>query len=271
MNIKAFIQRHPVASYFALAYVIPWVGILVGIGPKFIRGEALGLTEAMFMLLVMLAGPSLAGITMTRIVDGRSGLRDLFSRMSLWRVGARWYAALLIFPVLILAVLLTLTALVSPVFAPSFTALGIVFGLLAGFFEEIGWMGYAFPKMQLKNSALATGILLGLLWGLWHLAAHYFGASRELGVHSWPNFLYMWIMAMTATRVLIVWVYCNTGSVLLTQLMHASSTGFLYILSPSPISPADTNLWYAVYAAALWVVVAIVAATYGKRLVRQPV
>lgn len=269
MNIKAFIQRHPVASYFGLAYMISWVGILVGVGPKFIRSEAIGLTEGMLILLFMLAGPSLAGIMMTLIVDGRSGLRDLLSRMSLWRVGARWYAALLIFPVLILAVLLTLSTLVSPVFAPNFTAVGIVFGLLAGFFEEIGWMGYAFPKMQLKNSALAAGILLGLLWGAWHFAAHYLGASGELGVYWWPNFLAMWIVGMTATRVLIVWVYCNTGSVLLTQLMHASSTGFLYILSPSPISPANTNLWYAVYAAVLCVAAAIVAARYGKRLVRK--
>ena len=59
MNIKAFIQRHPVASFFALAYVIPWVGILVGVGPKFIRGEALGLMEAILAATPILPPASL--------------------------------------------------------------------------------------------------------------------------------------------------------------------------------------------------------------------
>ena len=72
----------------------------------------------------------------------------LLSRMGRWRVSIRWYGvALLTAPVLVLAVLLTLTALVSPVFAPSFSARGIVIGLAAGFFEEIGWTGFALPKL----------------------------------------------------------------------------------------------------------------------------
>ncbi len=66
---------------------------------------------------------------------------------------------------------------------------------------------------------------------------------------------------------MIVWVYSNTSSALLAQLMHASSTGFLIVLSPLSVSPAQEVLWYAVYAAVLWIVVA----RYGKRLVRQPI
>ena len=72
-------------------------------------------------------------------------------------------------------------------------------------------------------------------------------------------------------RVLIVWVYSNTGSVLLAQLMHASSTASLVVLSPSCISPAQETLWYLVYAGVLWVAVVIVSATYGKDLVIQPI
>ncbi len=74
---------------------------------------------------------------------------------------------------------------------------------------------------------------------------------------------------MTAMRVLIAWIYFNTNSVLLAQLLHASSTGSLVIFSPPRVSAAQESLWYAVYAVALWLIVAIVVATFGRRLTLQ--
>ncbi len=72
-------------------------------------------------------------------------------------------------------------------------------------------------------------------------------------------------------RVLIVWVYSNTGSLLLAQLMHVSMTASLVVLDPVHLSPAQETLWYWVYAAVLWMVVVVVVMRYGKRLVRQPI
>ena len=138
MKIKAFVRRHAVSSYFVLAYLISWGGSLAVGGPKFFRGEEIMLTDTILMGILVIAGPCIAGITLTAIVDGRSGLRDLFSRMGKWRVGGRWYAAaLLIPPVLIMAVLLALSALVSPDFAPNFLLMGILLGSMAGYVEEI--------------------------------------------------------------------------------------------------------------------------------------
>jgi len=74
-----------------------------------------------------------------------------------------------------------------------------------------------------------------------------------------------------AMRVLIVWVYSNTQSLLLCQLMHASSTASLVILSPSHVSASQEAIWYTLYAVALWIIVAIVVAKYGKYLAKQPV
>ena len=271
MNIKTFIQRHPVASYFGVAYLFSYGGFLVLVGPKLLRGEAMQSTDALLLFPVIIIGVCLTGIALTGIVDGRSGLRDLFSRIGRWRVDVRWYAvALLIPPVLILAVLFTFRTLVSPVFTPKLFPLGILFGLVPGFFEEIGWTGYAFPKMQLKRSALAAGILLGVLWGLWHApVVDYLGAAAPHGMY-WLPFFLAFVALVTAMRVLIVWVYSNTSSVLLAQLMHASSTGSLVVLSPLSVSPTQEVLWYAVYAIVLWILVALVVARYGKRLVRQP-
>jgi membrane protease YdiL (CAAX protease family) len=271
MRFKTLFQRYPVASYFILAYAISWGGSFLVGGPKFLSGETMTFAESMRMAILMLAGPCIAGILMTYLVDGINGLRGLLSRMLKWRVGLHWYAAaLLIFPALILAVLLVLSTWVSPVFAPNFIAFGIMAGLIAGFVEEIGWTGFAYPKMQLKHSVLRTALYLGLLHGLWHVAADYLGAGQSNGVYWLPRFLVMWMVAMVAMRVILVWIYANTGSLLLAQLTHASSTGSLVVLGPSPITPANETLWWAVYAIILWLAAGIVIMKYGKRVVRAP-
>jgi hypothetical protein len=64
-------------------------------------------------------------------------------------------------------------------------------------------------------------------------------------------------VAMTAMRVLIAFVYMRTNSVLLAQLMHASSTSALAVFSPAGVSAAQEVVWYLVYGTALWAVAAV--------------
>jgi uncharacterized protein len=258
--------RHPVAAYFALTFVISWVGALLVAAPHLLRHEPLPKMTGILMFPAMLLGPSLAGIVLTRIVDGKDGVRDLFSRMFRGRFPIRWYTALLIPPILVLTVLLGLKTYVSSAYAPNLFLMGSLFGVPAGYLEEIGWMGYAFPKMRSQYNALAPSILLGLLWSIWHLPViDYLGTATPHGAYWFPFFL-TFTAAMTAIRVLITWTYSNTNSVLLAQLFHMSSTGALVIFSAPRLTPGQEVLWFGLYTLALWLAVVVVVKIFGKRL-----
>jgi len=268
-TIKAFIKKHPVLTYFALTFAISWGGILMVIGPGGILGTK-EVSEGLmpFVYLATLLGPSLAGILLTGLVDGRAGFRELLSRLLRWRVGARWYAvALLTAPLLITATLFVLS-LTSPVFLPvivttddkvSLLLTGIVMGLVVGFFEELGWTGFAVPRLRLRYGGLTTGLIVGLLWGAWHFPL-FSGSVSSSG--ALPPALYLSVLLFSflpAYRVLMVWVYDRTGSLLVAMLMHAPLAASQLILIPLAISGVQVVTYDLVFAAALWVFVAAVA------------
>lgn len=243
-----------------------WAGALLVAAPHLLNREPLPKLTGILMFPAMLLGPSAIGIALTWLLDGSAGMRELFSSMRRIRFSLRWYAALLIPPAMILAILLSLKALVSPVYSPNRFLVGLAFGIPAGFFEEIGWMGFAFPKMRQKLSGLSAAVLLGFLWGLWHLPViDFLGTATPHGAY-WLPFFAAFAATMTAMRVLIAWLYSNTGSVLLCQLMHTCSTGSLVIFSPPRVSAAQEALWYAAYAAALWLLVALLS----RRVITLP-
>ena len=164
---------------------------------------------------------------------------------------------------------------ISPAFAqgvvPGFAAIGIAIGLVAGTFEEIGWTGFAYPRMSSRYGALGGAVLLGLLWGIWHFpVADTLGAAAPHGAY-FPAFFASFVAAKVAMRVLIAWVYSNTGSVLAAQLMHVCSTASLVVLGAPHVTAAQEAAWYAVYAVVLWIVVGVVVLAFGQSLVGRPI
>ncbi|QIN84553.1 CPBP family intramembrane metalloprotease [Rubrobacter tropicus] len=282
--IEAFIEKHPVATYFALAFVTSWGGILILVGPGGIPATP-EQTETLlpFVVVAMLVGPSVAGILLTGFVHGRAGLRELLSRLLGWRVGARWYAvALLTAPLLATAVLLALS-LTSSMFLPGILTsdekatlllVGVAGGLAAGLFEELGWTGFAVPGLRPRYGVLATGLIVGVLWGAWHFLVNVWGSGSSTGAFSlllfMPQFLF-YVGVLPAYRVLMVWVYDRTGSLPVAMLMHASLTASLPMILMPPATGVPLLTSYLVLAVALWVVVATVAVANGGQLSsRQP-
>jgi uncharacterized protein len=284
ISIKRSIVRHPVLTYYVLTFAISWSGLLLAVGgPGGIPGTPDQVERLLpFAILALLGGPSIAGLLLTGPVDGRAGYRDLLSRLLRWRVSARWYAvALLTAPLLMTAIPLALS-LLFPAFLPgivttgdkaSLLLMGIAAGLAAGVFEELGWTGFAIPRLRLRYGILATGLIVGFLWGAWHLIVNLWSSGTPSGELSLALFLHSFIFSvgiLPAYRVLMVWVYDGTGSLFVAILMHASLTASNVIFVPLAKAGGIGLTWSLVLAAALWVVVARVAVANRRQPSRPP-
>ena len=262
--LKNFIKRQPVLAYFILTIIFTWGCMAIAVYPGgFPISEAQMETSGALVYVAMLVGPSGAGLLLTGLIDGRKGYRQLLSRLIRWRVGAGWYAfALMTAPVMIV-VLLSGLSLISAEFQPVLfaadgkTALvlsSIAAGLAVGLFEEIGWTGFAVPRLKSRYSVLKTGLIVGIVWGAWHFPPFWksdtFSAALPLVLLIGQ--LFSWLPPY---RILMVWVYDRTESLLLSILMHASLMGSLNALVPAELTGMTLLTWILAWAAALWLIV----------------
>jgi membrane protease YdiL (CAAX protease family) len=142
---------------------------------------------------------------------------------------------------------------------------------VGGIFEELGWTGFATPTLlrRMRYGVLATGLIVGVLWGVVHLPVYYWGASGDLSGALLLAVVAANVLAwFPAYRVLMVWVYDRTESLLLAMLMHGSATAGLVIFAS--LTPGWALFTYClVFGAVVWVVVAAVALANHGRLSRQ--
>ncbi len=272
-TVRDFIKRHPLPIFFTLAFIISWGAMLILAGPHGIPASS---EQFMALGMAMLLGPSVAGILMTGLTSGRAGFRELRSRLLKWRVGARWYMiALLTAPLSTAAVLLALS-LFSPEFLPgiytsddkaTLLLMGIVGGLIVAFCEELGWTGFAIPRMRLRYGVLATGFIVGLLWGAWHFLLFWEDDSFA-GAFPLVLLLARLFSWLPAYRVLMVWVYDHTESLLVAILMHASLVATTMIVDPA-LTGGGLLIRILAGAAVLWGIVAAVTLLNGGRLEKK--
>jgi hypothetical protein len=200
-------------------------------------------------------------------------------------VGARWYAAALLTAPLMIATVLLALSFASPVFLPgiltadgkaSLLLFGMVVGVGAGLFEELGWTGFAVPTLLPRHGLLVTGLITGSSWGAWHFLVNLWASGGSSGALSLSVFLpvislNLLIGALPAYRVLMVRVYERSGSLLVAILMHASLTASVLILGPGGISGAPLLTYDLSLAMVLWALVAVLALANRRRPSRPPV
>lgn len=225
MNTHAlsWAARHPLLAFTGLACGISWALGVVAFDAR------LGAPEPLADAANYAAkfGPSLAGLIMAGLVGGQAGVRALVAALLKWRVHAGWYAVALLTPLALwtlAAVLFFATSGAQPEFvisaAPAFLGLlAVRFFVGGGLGEELGWRGFLLPILQDKRGPLVASLIIGVIWGLWHAPAFYYGAGKSGG---WTT-LALFTLLTTALSVIFTWVYNGSrGSLLIAALLHAS-------------------------------------------------
>ena len=235
--MRSLPQSAPPAAFLAVTFLLaaPFYVLTALAYFHVLGGPAMGPVYIALFTFTPLASASL--LTLRR--HGRQGLKRL-----LWRVfdfkrtsACRWYAAILCLPVLIsllsLGVAVILGAGVAPAMAP-LAALPLVlpffFVLAAG--EEVGWMGHAFDPMQARYGALGAALALGAIWAFWHVPFFVFMMPD-------PIVMGARLITLVGTRVLIAWVFNNTGkSVFAAIVFHATGNALMITLPDTSTSGA---------------------------------
>lgn len=271
--MKKLIQKYPVLSFFVIVIFLGMLAAFVGITWMPIDSEH-EMTAMHGILVFMIASPSVVGIVLTAVVDGRDGLKALFGRMKRWRVHIKWYVAALLVPFSIAGVSYIFQGWVGvPLLKVNLIEqfkFMLPFALMACVLEEFGWRGFALPRLQKRYNALVSSLIVGFGWALWHGAINYLGM---VGNHSGPLLLPLLLIASQlnfADSVLLTWVHNNSGkSMLLVVLGHFSITmGNMF--GPANPTSEEFMLSQIVSVAVHWlVVIVIIFITGPKRLVRN--
>ncbi|MDA4125096.1 MAG: CPBP family intramembrane metalloprotease [Thaumarchaeota archaeon] len=229
-GLREAMRKHPLFCFFLIAYASSWVALIPGILSVwgFLRFD-----YTISSILSSFAGPPVAAVIMTYITEGKAGVNGLQRRLRQRGAGKPWY--LFILPCI--PSLLLLGIIVQPGMLASFQGLTptllvtypayffvVFFGVALP--EEIGWRGFALPRMQPRYGPLWGTLLLGVLWSFWHLPrflAPDQGGGPGTGIATFLTNFSVFFLLLLALAIIFTWVFNYTGgSVFISNLLHAS-------------------------------------------------
>lgn len=241
-GFKAFVSRHQLLAMYVIMFVLAWPGL---IWEAFFSHGLAPIQSPLVVSILSGWGPGIAAVTVTAIVLGKSGVKDLLRRFLVWKVGVQWYAvAFFLLAAVILGgigmqVLFGSTIPLIPVKDASVLdiALGFLLMLVFGFLvntEEVAWRGFALPRLQATYGPLVAGILLVIPESLLHLP--YFW-NKDVDFYQTVGVF--WFTAFSVAAVFIyTFVFNKTrGSLLLVTIMHASQNAWANLLSDNTLRP----------------------------------
>jgi membrane protease YdiL (CAAX protease family) len=211
---------------------------------------------------------------MAWVERGKTVVQALLERLLLWQVGIHWYAFVLLSTPLMAACAVSLycyfmgESLHVDVARRVGSRLSIlpVLVLLGGPMpEELGWRGFALPKLLSEHSALGASMIVGVMWGLWHWPAFWVAGA---GQHNQPILWFM--LGAPPMAILYTWVFNHTrGSLLIAVLYHAAFDSTLYLALPAFPTPKAIETAFRLMIALLWVTALVVVALAPQRLSRD--
>lgn len=259
MNIiPSFVTRQPVALFGSLTFLLTFATYL------------LPLSRAVLPFLIVLL-PTLIAIGLTAISEGGAGVRLLLDKLGQWRVSLKWLvialglALLMRLAISVLALSLGLIPAIQvrPLPLEQLLALAVIV-TIAALLEEVGWRGYALPKLLAQYSALTASLIIGIVWGSLHLALLLPGMMNA-GAPALPT-----VLAVACVSVLTTWLYVNTGGNLILVIIFHAAQNFFVIVNEGISFTAVAWLMVGVYLALALVVVVLTGRNFTKQAVGQP-
>ena len=256
--------------FFALTSALTWACFFGAVGISHHAASPILANARTPLLLLGTFAPSLMALAVVAWREGSTGVRSLLRPILHWRVGAKWY----VFAVAFMAAVKLAVALVHRLVAGVWPALGheVPIVILAAIListptqsgEEIGWRGYALPRLAERIGFRFGSLVLGVIWAFWHLPLFFLPGADKYG-QPFP----VWALGSIALSVALAWLYANTnGSLLLAMLMHSAVNQTLGIV-PS-VSPIASNPFTLKASLVPWLTTAFMWVAAAYFLIRMP-
>jgi len=215
-------QKDSLIPFFLLTFLITWgLGALAIFLPMQFQALFGELTDTSPVYFLAIAAPTISATILTFARDGWNGLKLLYARLIHWRFDLKWYALVLI-GIPLLGWIATFITESNPLKETSNLTqfLWLLFYLLitGPLCEELGWRGFALPRLLNRFNPFTASLILGVIWGVWHLPSFFVG-GMEQNAMSIPLFLFNALFL----SVFVTWVFLHTGgSMLIAVLIHFS-------------------------------------------------
>jgi uncharacterized protein len=231
-----FMKKHQLLSYFLLAFLWSWAWWLSLIFTAPAEDILSGDMSFSFIFSALMGGlgPSIAGLAVARITEGRKNIRSMFSFKK--GLSGKWLIAAFLTVPLITVVQVFVQYLTGRIISydivPLMLVMGFIWPCFSSFGEEIGWRGFALPILLKRTNAVKASLLIGLIWGFWHMPADFI-AYASYGWLFFPMFAMIGLVTLTAHSVIMTYIYLKTkGNLLIMVIYHFTITA-TSILAPS--------------------------------------